>query len=344
MSTVNPCLPTGKHGYLLVVTVAFADLGRRGQIRRLRASAGRVLADYGMDGAALRLVNHDFNATYRVDHERGRFALRINTNSPRGVEQVRAEATWVEALADDTDLLVPRPVRTTAGDLAADAVIEGLEGERGAVLYHWLDGPDLGERASLRRLREVGRATAVLHEHTRRWALPDPEVRPGMASVFMDEPDFIDGDPRIGDADRVVLTAALAEMERVLAPVFAAAPQLIHGDLHVWNTKWVDGRLAILDFDDCGFGVPLQDLAITAYYLRDRAGAEEAVLTGYEDVSPLPAHTAAQFEALVAGRNLLLLNSLMPHVTAGTDDFLPGYVERTVRRLRGWLDTGRFEL
>ena len=326
------------------VTVPFADLSRRGQMRRLRAAADRVLAAYGLDEAVLRLVNHDFNATYRVDHEGERYALRINTNSPHGVAAVEAEAVWVDALAADTDLVVPQPVRTTEGDLAAGIEITGLEGERGAVLYRWLDGPDLGEQASLRRLRAVGRATALLHQHTEQWQHPRGDDRPTMASIFMDEPNLIAGDARISDDAHEVLAAAEREMRRHLDPLFAQPRQLIHGDLHVWNTKWVDGRLAIIDFDDCGFGVPLQDLAISSYYVRDRAGAQAAILDGYEQVRPLPAHTDEQFEALVASRNLLLLNSIMPHVTAGMDDFLPGYVERTVTRMSGWLDTGVFDV
>ena len=326
------------------MTVAFGQLSRRTQLDRLRAAAHRALKRFDLVGADLRLVNHDFNATYRVDHPSGRFALRINTNSRNKVGAARAEATWVEAIANDTDLLVARPMRSSDGDLAIATTIDGIEDECAAVLYCWLDGPDLGERASLRRLHEVGRATALLHEHATHWNHPNPSSRPQIASIFMDETELIVGDPRIQRADMAVLAAARAAMEERLAPVFASPALLIHGDLHIWNTKWVDGRLAIIDFDDCGFGVALQDLAISAYYLRDRPGAEEALLAGYETHRPLPPHTREQFEALVASRNLLLLNSLMPHVTAGVDEFVPSYIERTVHRLRGWLDTGTFEM
>lgn len=326
------------------MTTAFADVARRTQLGRLRRAAERVLTGYGMEGATLRLVLHEFNATYRVDHGGQRFALRINTNSPHGVDAVHAEATWVDAIRSDTELLVPEPIRTTAGALSTAVEVDGLDGERGAVLYRWLDGPDLGEQVSLQRFREVGRATAILHGHTERWTHPDAEARPNLASVFLDEPDHIAGDPRIDDHAAAVLAAARDELERVLAPVYAGPRQLIHADLHVWNTKWVDGRIAVLDFDDCGYGSALQDLSISAYYLHERPGTTDALLDGYADIRPVPEHTPEQFTALVASRNLLLLNSILPHVTAGMDDFLPGYLERTVARLRGWLDTGRFEL
>lgn len=324
--------------------IAFADVARRTQLGRLRGAAERALTAYALEGASLRLVLHEFNATYRVDHDGQRFALRINTNSPHGVAAVQAEAAWVDAIRTDTELLVPEPVRTADGGLSTAVEVDGLDGQRGAVLYRWLDGPDLGEQVSLRRFREVGRAAAILHEHTATWTHPTASARPRLDSVLLDEPDHITGDPRITERDGAVLAATRRELERVLAPVFSGPRQLIHADLHVWNTKWVQGRVAVLDFDDCGYGSPLQDLAISAYYLSDRAGTVDALLDGYADVRPVPDHTAEQFTALVASRNLLLLNSILPHVTAGMDDFLPGYLERTVTRLQRWLDTGIFEL
>ena len=44
---------------------------------------------------------------------------------------------------------------------------------------------------------------------------------------------------------------------------------MLHADLHNSNLKWCRGRLYVFDFDDSAIGVPMQDLAISAYYLRD---------------------------------------------------------------------------
>ena len=63
---------------------------------------------------------------------------------------------------------------------------------------------------------------------------------------------------------------------------------------------------------------------------------------GYATVRPLPAVTDEQFEAMVAGRNLLLVNDVIEQPNADTQAMTPAYVAASVRRLRHWLDTGRY--
>jgi Ser/Thr protein kinase RdoA (MazF antagonist) len=92
--------------------------------------------------------------------------------------------------------------------------------------------------------------------------------------------------------------------------------------------------------------VPALDLAVATFYLRDERGraAEAALHEGYAAVSPLPAVTDEQLEALVASRQLLLANSLLASSTADLRAEAAAYLLVTVRRLRHWLDTGRFVL
>ncbi|MEM8713839.1 MAG: phosphotransferase, partial [Planctomycetota bacterium] len=315
----------------------FAELSRRSQIQRLRAAADRVLADYGITDAELRLKQWDFNATYRVDTGGHRFALRINVNSPHGAEAVTAEAAWVEAIATDTDLRVPRPIRTRDGDVAATARVDGLDRDLGAVLYSWLPGRDVGEEAPRVRLRAMGAAMATLHDHTRSWSHPSTAARPRLTGVWMDETDRVTTEERwIPKKARGPIHDAVDQIAELTAPLWRRKRQLIHGDLHIWNAKWHEGRLSLFDFDDCGHGLALQDLAITSYYLRDDEGAEAALRDGYTSVRALPEHTDEQFEALLAGRNLLLLNSVLESVNADMADFLPGYVEKTAGRMKAY--------
>ncbi len=72
---------------------------------------------------------------------------------------------------------------------------------------------------------------------------------------------------------------------------------------------WNEGRLSIFDFDDCGYGVEAQDLAVTLYYL-DTPEQDEALLNGYKSVRPLPTYSANAMKALLLQRRLLLLNYL----------------------------------
>ena len=160
----------------------------------------------------------------------------------------------------------------------------------------------------------------------------------------MDVPNILDREhPLLTAADHVVLDQAFAAIQAQFDAVFAGATrQPLHADLHVWNLKWYRGRLIVFDFDDSGVGVPVQDLAISAYYLRDDAAQEAALLDGYQDVRSLPAFTQAQYEALVASRNLVLLNDVLTTTHAEWIAMLPRYVPNSVTKLRAYLDTGVF--
>ncbi|HYN29545.1 MAG TPA: phosphotransferase [Dermatophilaceae bacterium] len=135
------------------------------------------------------------------------------------------------------------------------------------------------------------------------------------------------------------------------AEVYAGArPVVLHADLHGENLKWHGGRLAVFDFDDCGLGVPALDLAIATFYLRDgRPEVEQALLAGYArtggtEPAPRLGVTPAQFEAMVAARQLLLANCLLTSSTADLRGEAEGYLAVTAERLRRYLRTGRFAL
>jgi Ser/Thr protein kinase RdoA (MazF antagonist) len=61
---------------------------------------------------------------------------------------------------------------------------------------------------------------------------------------------------------------------------------LIHADLHPGNMIWQGAKVAMIDFDRCGFGPVSFDIATTFGYLEDES--RTAFLQGYETVLPLP--------------------------------------------------------
>ena len=86
--------------------------------------------------------------------------------------------------------------------------------------------------------------------------------------------------------------------------------------------------------------MPAQDLAISAYYLRDNFEQEAALLAGYQDIQPLPVFTAEQYEALVAGRNLVLFNDVLTTINSEWLATLPRLIPNWITKLRAYLDTG----
>lgn len=329
------------------------------QGRRLVAAATAVLPAFGLDGGRVTLASNEFNATCRVEHADGVFALRLNTASPRTQAEVAGEVAWVRALAED-GVAVALP-RAHVGDEHPTVRVEGVDDPVPVVVHSWLDGPDLGEiieddpAVAVPWLRGLGRVMARLHEHARDWPLPHGATRPTYDSVmlgFEDRLSEADGPWRTPAVDEAVRTAQVRVAEDV-GDVLAepSGRHLLHADLHMWNAKpGPDGRPAVFDFDDAGTGHPLLDLAIAVFYLRDDERLETALLDGLGASGPEAARLvdavgSPRFEAMVAGRQLLLLDD----VTCNPIGPPPGldvteYAARVAARLEHWLGTGRFTL
>jgi Ser/Thr protein kinase RdoA (MazF antagonist) len=82
---------------------------------------------------------------------------------------------------------------------------------------------------------------------------------------------------------------------------------LIHADLHLDNALFLGGEVALIDFDDCGFGYRLYDIAVALWELRRRRDYEafrDALIAGYTEQRPLPAGQLADLDAFIAAREV----------------------------------------
>ncbi|HSO65526.1 MAG TPA: phosphotransferase [Ornithinibacter sp.] len=327
-----------------VPSPAYTGLDDAGQVEVLRRVALRAAEGFGLGVRDLSLVLHAYNTTFRLGTDDGRLlALRVNTNSHSVPEHIVAQQEWLHAVASDTDVLVPDPLRTPDGGWAVAVPCPEWGGPLHATVASWLEGDDVGtcdEEVG----RALGTAMARLHDHAEGFAMPAGGALPEYASPLFGDEDLLSGHPDLPPGGAEVVAAAFAESAAACAAVHAAgSPVVIHADLHGGNLKWHDGRLAVFDVDDCGIGVPALDLAIAAFYLR--AGSpdvEESLLAGYAGVRALPEVGVADFEALVAARQLLLANSLLSSTTTGLRSEATAYLRVTVDRLRHWRATGRF--
>lgn len=322
----------------------FAEVAARTQVRRLRALARRALSAWGLDEASLRLLNHGYNTTFRVDAADGRrYALRINVIPTKTEAHLAAEVAWLAALSAETELRVPAPQRTRHGEWAARIDSPDHGRDLPVVLFSWLAGRNLGRKPRPHQMRATGEAMALLHEHAATWRPPTQGALPLFGDVLTDLPNRFGDHPMLDAEARAVLADAYARAQELQDRAFAAGGVIpLHADLHGGNLKWHGGRLSVFDFDDAGLGVPALDLAISTYYLRDDAAAEEALLQGYAAVRPLPEVGEEVFEGMVAGRNLLLVDDLLEQQNADLRAMIPAYAAGSVRRLRAWLDTGRY--
>ncbi len=291
----------------------------------------------------MRLLNHGFNTIFGVRTSQGqKFALRLNVNSRRSTAQINAEMAWLAALAKDTNLNLPSPQANKDGTLLSYVYSPDLERDLPAALFSWLPGKNLGDEATPEQMRQVGQAAATLHAHARQFELPEGAALSSLQNPLMDSPNnFLLEHETLTPQRREIIDATFKQVQAVLDNIFAReTPIVLHADLHNWNLKWARGKLYVFDFDDTGIGVPMQDLAIAAYYLRDYTQLETVFLEGYQLAAPLPQYTQAEYEAILAGRNLVLWNDLLVNTTAQLRAMLPQYAHNSGLQLQHYLETG----
>jgi Ser/Thr protein kinase RdoA (MazF antagonist) len=119
--------------------------------------------------------------------------------------------------------------------------------------------------------------------------------------------------------------------------LYATSPvRIIHADFHGWNLMWHEDQVFIFDFDDCGFGVEAQDIAVALYWLNTPT-ADATLLEGYRSVRPLPAYSDKAMKALLLQRRLLLLNYLFETKNAKHKEMLPAYLKRSIELVSTFL-------
>ena len=313
----------------------FVTLSRRGQLGRLRRLARAALARYGIEDGRLTLQRFEHNTTFRVDTPYERYLLRINRPGVHTVDTIASELAWLTALRNDTDLVVPEPVFALDGSAVVLADDPRVPEPHACVLLRWLDGRFVDRRLAPVHLRRVGTLTGRLQEHAAEWTSPAEFVRPrvetltseartdsiaGSAALALggDHPSAADSDRASGLVEALVSSRDAALFEDALEVVRATTRRLattgsfglIHGDLHYENVLFRGGDARAIDFDDCGWGFHLYDLAVTLWELEGRPRYDElrdALLEGYARVSRLPEDHLAHLDALFVLRRMQML-------------------------------------
>ena len=326
----------------------FAALAQAGRTARLRRLALGALASYDLPVVSIRPLSTHFNAVFRVDTAAGeRAVLRVNRPGNRSLVDVRSELVWVDALARDTDLTVPAPIRTRDGALATTVAIPGVPEPRHCALFRWINGRGVADRPFPRLLFALGAAMARLHDHAGGFAPPPGFTtrrldaawtfgRP--ARLYDDGPDDI-----FTSEHRAILRAGAARVEAVLADLYADPAELrfLHGDLHLGNVKATPAGLAILDFDDCTWGYPVQDVGVSLFYLEYHPAYHDlraAFTRGYESVRPWPEAREGQVDACIAARWFDLISLVCSSGDPSDADYLPGLLAKGIPQLAAWLE------
>ncbi|GGH58360.1 phosphotransferase [Frigidibacter albus] len=271
--------------------------------------AGRALALWG-GGGAPRLVKNRENIVFEVRLAQGpRAALRLHRPGYQTVAGIESELCWMQGLAA-AGLRVPAPLPALSG-----ALVEALDG-RCVSCVGWLEGEPLGSAEAplpgsaadqAARMHDLGALIARLHDGTDAMMLP-----PGFARPSWDEDGFLGEaalwgrfweSPAFAPGERALMLEARDVARQMLAEVRAEGCDfgLIHADVLRENVLCHDGQLALIDFDDSGFGFRHYDLATALVQSLEEPALPDLAATlvaGYRETRTLAPGRLALFVML----------------------------------------------
>jgi Ser/Thr protein kinase RdoA (MazF antagonist) len=265
---------------------------RRGQLVRLRRVAAAALEQFPLPDGRLTFVDHGENTTFRHDSAAGRHLVRVHRRQRHGRDvdstaAIRSELAWLEAIRADTDLLVPEPLATRDGTTTVEVTAAGET--RVCSVLRWMDGRIHEDSPRPVHLRRLGDAMARLHDQADTWRRPPDFVR-----ISWDHETFfgnvmVYGETPAAECWTLLPAEVRARFRAVEARRAEVMPRfdadgLIHADLHLGNAVFQGGVVKLIDFDDCGTGPRLYDLAVALWELRnesDYPAYRDALLAGY---------------------------------------------------------------
>lgn len=270
--------------------------------------AQAALAQWGGVVPSLQLVWQSENRVYSAQLRDGTpVAVRLHRPGYQDVAGIATELDWCAQLAA-AGVAVAEPLRAADGGWLTE-----LDGCAFSCL-RWIEGVPLGladaplqESAVLARAEDLGVLIADLHNATDAGACPSPFARASW-----------DGEALLGDAPRwgrfwenstlLQQESALLLSARDLARAQIGAARdfgPIHADVLRGNVMITEAGLRLIDFDDCGPGWRLYDLAsalIQSWGDPLLPTQAQALVSGYRSRRNLPADQLALLPLFLALR------------------------------------------
>ena len=323
------------------MSLTFFDQPEEIVVKELESFSREILASYPIEVNSAVSINYEYNATLKIEATDGQlFALRINTNSPRTPENLMAEIAFVRLIAADGRIKVPQPIQNTDGGFYTSVFHEPSQRTFHCVLYSWIEGQEFEDEPTDDQLKAMGVAMATMHLVAPRFELPHGATLPTFDDPLWWTEDFLLSEKSVLDAEaKELISRALAAIKDGVAKFYeGATPIIIHADMHGGNVLWNEDHLSVIDFDDCGFGLPIQDFATALYYF-DTPEQDAAFKEGYKSVAPLPECSERELKMFFLQRRIVLLNYLYETSNLEHKSMIPEYQVETFRRIRSYLDS-----
>lgn len=269
---------------------------------------------------SVKLLCQSENATFVVQTDTARYALRIHRPNYHQKQDIESELNWLDALKA-YGIAVPQAIHNMQNERVLTLGLpDGTI--RYAVLFDWIAGDMPTTDVDPQAFQQLGQITAKLHNHSKAWPAPR-----GFQRIIWNHDTMVGANGHWGDwrdaphlkpEDHGIIEQAIARIGKELS-AFGKAPDrygLIHADLRLTNLLLQGDRIGVIDFDDCGMGWFMHDLAAAISFNEHHAAAPEWVdhwIIGYEREAHISAAEYALIPTFIMQRRIQMLAWIGSH-------------------------------
>lgn len=297
----------------------------------------RVLPDYCIDSPLDCLFwERGTNDTYQVRCADARYSLRIYRHDiyPRGEIDFEVEAL---NYLHNNGFPIAFPIARRSGGYVTE--IMAPEGIRYVLVTAFVDGKTL-EFESLDDSRIFGESVARLHEVSQGCKTHHKKKDLDLKNLIDDsivaiEP-YVSHRPEDVSLLSLLATNASAAVQQSDESVLDIG--FCHGDLHGYNAHLNGDVVTHYDFEECGFGYRIFDLATFKWsFVSDDSGADQwlAFLDGYQSVRKTSEADLQLLDTFVLLRHIWIMAFHMRNANDfGYDMASDGYIDHQWKRLK----------
>ena len=259
--------------------------------------ANRALRKFGIKDCIAVFNKISENATYFVYNDSGVpiYTLRLSNEGSRSLQELEAELKWISSIGKEVSIIRP----------AVNEVVQ-VDGKY-CVLFNYVSGhnPVIDNKNTM---LAIGRLAAKLHSYSNvslnrpMWTVNNMVGTRGLWGNWRENEDLSLGQINIIDN---VIEDISSKINKYNTDKFG----LIHNDLRIANI--VKNRTyTAIDFDDCGYGYYMQDLASSLSFIEMRDDIErfkEYWIEGYETVASLTEEDKNMADYFIVIRRIQLL-------------------------------------
>jgi Ser/Thr protein kinase RdoA (MazF antagonist) len=321
------------------------------RVRALTALAVDALDEWGGVVAPPELFLEGENAVFRADlSAHGTCAVRVHRAGYHSAEHLDWQVRWCRALTDEGIVRTPRIFDTAEGHSYVVRSHPEIPEPRYVSVLSWEPGGSLKDidAPGTQTFTTLGTLIGRLQLHGRTWTHRDDFV-----GIRWDLDAFLGDDPILGpfwdtplldDDDRRIMTTfrrtAIDALDR-----FGTGPErfgIVHGDMLPQNLLVHDGSITVLDFDDCGHGWYLMEIAAALLGVAhgpDFDASRDALLEGYRTSCELDPADLEMLPLLIALRIATYVGWVMTHpFTPAAQHRGEAITKRGVRAVAQYLD------